>query len=164
MSNLEEAKKEISKILKKVISYDEVYFLDGKYVRWGRVESDLYDVLEHYLTKCALDTACVCGSRVFYTDKVLGVVCCNCQASRQDVLRDGEEMDREDLINDAVSWIVAAKKSHPTLHTPAWVAHLGVDIASGEDKTVKIRLCKCGKPAHFGNSQCFECFAGGRGE
>ena len=83
MSNLEEAKKEISNILKKVISYDEVYFLDGKYVRWGRVESDLYDVLEHYLTKCALDTACVCGSRVFYTDKVLGVVCCRCQSPRR---------------------------------------------------------------------------------
>ena len=27
-----------------------------------------------------------------------------------------------------------------------------------------IRLCKCGKPTHFGNSECFECFAGGRGE
>ena len=27
-----------------------------------------------------------------------------------------------------------------------------------------IRLCSCGKRAHFGNSECFECFAGGRGE
>ena len=27
-----------------------------------------------------------------------------------------------------------------------------------------IRLCACGKPAHFGNSECFECYAGGRGE
>lgn len=26
------------------------------------------------------------------------------------------------------------------------------------------RRCKCGKPAHFGNTECFECFAGGRGE
>ena len=34
-------------------------------------------------------------------------------------------MAREDLIefvDDAVSWMVAAKKSHPTLLLPAWVA------------------------------------------
>lgn len=31
----------------------------------------------------ALDAACACGSQEFYTDKVLGVVCCRCQAPRQ---------------------------------------------------------------------------------
>lgn len=35
------------------------------------------------LTKRALDAACACGSQEFYTDKVLGVVCCRCQAPRQ---------------------------------------------------------------------------------
>ena len=52
---LEEAKKEVSKILRKVIHAEEVYYLDGKYVRWGRVEKDLHAVLERLLTKRALD-------------------------------------------------------------------------------------------------------------
>lgn len=34
-------------------------------------------------TSRALDAACACGSPAFYTDKVLGVVCCRCQAPRQ---------------------------------------------------------------------------------
>ena len=34
-------------------------------------------------TPRALDAACTCGSPAFYTDKVLGVVCCRCQAPRQ---------------------------------------------------------------------------------
>ncbi len=34
-------------------------------------------------TQRALDAACACGSQEFYTDKVLGVVCCRCQAPRQ---------------------------------------------------------------------------------
>ena len=36
-----------------------------------------------HLTQRALDAACACGSPAFYTDKVLGVVCCRCQAPRQ---------------------------------------------------------------------------------
>lgn len=57
---LEEAKKEVSEILRKVIHAEEVYYLDGKYVRWGRVEKDLYAVLERLLTKRALDGARFC--------------------------------------------------------------------------------------------------------
>lgn len=54
---LEEAKKEVSEILRKVIHAEEVYYLDGKYVRWGRVEKDLHAVLEHLLTKRGADAA-----------------------------------------------------------------------------------------------------------
>lgn len=81
--DIEEAKKEVSEILRKVIHAEEVYYLDGKYVRWGRVEKDLHAVLERLLTSRALDAACACGSQELYTDKVLGVVCCRCQAPRQ---------------------------------------------------------------------------------
>ena len=35
------------------------------------------------LTKRSLDAVCSCGSPEFYTDKVLGVVCCRCQAPRR---------------------------------------------------------------------------------
>ena len=57
---LEEAKKEVSEILRKVIHAEEVYYLDGKYVRWGRVEKDLHAVLERLLTQRALDGARFC--------------------------------------------------------------------------------------------------------
>ena len=57
---LEEAKQEISEILKKVIARDEVYFLDGKYVRWGRVEKDMHEVLERHLTPRAVDVCQTC--------------------------------------------------------------------------------------------------------
>jgi len=52
---IEEAKKEISEILRKVIHGEEVYYLDGKYVRWGRVEKDLHAVLERLLRRRAAD-------------------------------------------------------------------------------------------------------------
>ncbi len=35
------------------------------------------------LTKRAADGVCSCGSPEFYNDKVLGVVCCRCQAPRR---------------------------------------------------------------------------------
>ena len=35
------------------------------------------------LTPRPVHAACTCGSKEFYTDKVLGVVCCLCQAPRQ---------------------------------------------------------------------------------
>ena len=54
---IEEAKKEVSEILRKVIYAEEVYYLDGKYVRWGRVEKDLHAVLDCLLTPRALDEA-----------------------------------------------------------------------------------------------------------
>ncbi len=57
MANLEEAKEEVSEILRKITNRDEDYFLDGKYCRWGRVERDLWAVLEHHLTPLALDAA-----------------------------------------------------------------------------------------------------------
>ena len=66
--NIEEAKKEVSEIIRKVIHYEDVYYLDGKFVRWGRVEKDLHAVLERLLTPDAADLlsrpAC-CASFVF---------------------------------------------------------------------------------------------------
>jgi len=38
---------------------------------------------EACLTKRAADGVCSCGSPEFYNDKVLGVVCCRCQAPRR---------------------------------------------------------------------------------
>ena len=63
---LEEAKKEVSEILRKVIHAEEVYYLDGKYVRWGRVEKDLHAVLERLLTKRAPDLTKACEKHVLY--------------------------------------------------------------------------------------------------
>lgn len=57
MSNLEKAKEEVSLILHKITQRDDDYFLDGKYCRWGRVERDLWAVLERHLTPLALDAA-----------------------------------------------------------------------------------------------------------
>jgi len=39
-----------------------------------------------------------------------------------------------------------------------------IEAAEQSVQSDAIRFCACGKPAHFGNSECFECFAGGRGE
>ena len=76
MSNLEEAKEEVSEVLGKITNRDEDYFLDGKYCRWGRVERDLWAVLERHLTPLALDEAneplCVCGKPI---NRHNGVVC-----------------------------------------------------------------------------------------
>jgi hypothetical protein len=72
---LEEAKQEISEILKKVLARDEVYFLDGKYVRWGRVEKDMHEVLERHLTPRAVDCAYCHCTTVILSD---GVHCIEC--------------------------------------------------------------------------------------
>ena len=42
--------------------------------------------------------------------------------TRMDHFEDGEEIVREDLLADTINWMVAAKKSHPSLLLPAWVA------------------------------------------
>lgn len=48
-----------------------------KSVDWVASEQE---AVEH---RVHTDAACACGSQAFYTDKVLGVVCCRCQAPRQ---------------------------------------------------------------------------------
>jgi hypothetical protein len=67
---LEEAKKEVSEIIRKVIHTEEVYYLDGKYVRWGRVEKDLHAVLESLLTQRAADRCHGCGALWLVADIV----------------------------------------------------------------------------------------------
>ena len=74
---LEEAKKEVSEILRKVIHAEEVYYLDGKYVRWGRVEKDLHAVIERLLTQRAGDVCPVCnGLKIVRNDDGLGSQTC----------------------------------------------------------------------------------------
>ena len=47
------------------------------------LQDEVIAIRKSGLTSRALDAACACGSPAFYTDKVLGVVCCRCQAPRQ---------------------------------------------------------------------------------
>lgn len=47
------------------------------------LQDEVIAIRKSGLTSRALDAACTCGSPAFYTDKVLGVVCCRCQAPRQ---------------------------------------------------------------------------------
>jgi len=47
------------------------------------LQEEVIAIRKSGLTSRALGAACACGSPAFYTDKVLGVVCCRCQAPRQ---------------------------------------------------------------------------------
>lgn len=58
--SLEDAKLEMNTILGKVINGAEEYYLDGKYVRWGLVQKDLYAVLERHLTPHEADALPEC--------------------------------------------------------------------------------------------------------
>lgn len=118
--------------------------------------------LDIWYTVCTSDN---CG---YYSvsdnpEKTLAVAAMNIANILDVISEDGEEIVREDLLADAISWIVAAKKSHPSLLLPAWVAQWQENRPT-QRAADAIRLCACGKPAHFGNSECFECYAGGRGE
>jgi hypothetical protein len=42
----DEAKKEINAILLKIFKEDEVYMYKGVFVRWGKVEKDIYHVID----------------------------------------------------------------------------------------------------------------------
>jgi len=79
-----------------ILDIDGEYITANVYVKYGREFQIGYqeggwfmcfikdcDDPRARLTKRALDVACACGSPAFYTDKVLGVVCCCCQAPRQ---------------------------------------------------------------------------------
>ena len=43
----EEAKKQINAIFRKVITdKDEIYWLNDTYIRWGKVERDIYEAID----------------------------------------------------------------------------------------------------------------------
>jgi hypothetical protein len=46
---VKQAKKEISEILWKVTQEDDRYWLNKKYIRWGRVEKDIHAIAEKYI-------------------------------------------------------------------------------------------------------------------
>ena len=77
--------------------------------------------LDIWYTVCTSDN---CG---YYSvsdnpEKTLAVAAMNIANILDVISEDGEEIVREDLLADTISWMVAAKKSHPSLLLPAWVA------------------------------------------
>jgi len=44
--NKDEAKKEVSSILGKILAYNPVYWHENTYIRWGRVEIDLRKIID----------------------------------------------------------------------------------------------------------------------
>ena len=41
-----EAKAKVSEVIRKIIEQDPEYFLDGKFVRWGKVEKDIHSIVD----------------------------------------------------------------------------------------------------------------------